>query len=101
MDVWTWSLSRFFRGIPCRARVPLTAAGVVDRVARGPLQFAAHFAMVEISGEFWMQLVVSALGILIMIAVAALLSWYKKTEGRSSGSRPKKMPDADLAGGEA
>jgi hypothetical protein len=65
------------------------------------LSFAAHFAMVEISGEFWMQLVVSALGILIMIAVAALLSWYKKTEGRSSGSRPKKMPDADLAGGEA
>lgn len=65
------------------------------------LSFAAHFAMVEISGAFWMQVAVSALGILIMIAVAGLLTWYKKTEGRSSGSRPKKMPDADLAGGEA
>jgi hypothetical protein len=64
------------------------------------LSFAAHFAMVEISGEFWMQVLVSALGILIMVAVASLLTWYKKTEGRS-GSRPKKTPDADLAGGEA
>jgi hypothetical protein len=65
------------------------------------LSFAAHFAMVEISGAFWMQVLVSALGILIMVAVAALLTWYKKTEGRSSGSRPKRAPDADLAGGEA
>jgi hypothetical protein len=65
------------------------------------LSFAAHFAMVEISGAFWMQVVVSALGILIMVAAAGLLSWYKQTEGRSSGSRPKKTPDADLAGGEA
>jgi hypothetical protein len=48
-----------------------------------------------------MQVLVSALGILIMVAVAALLTWYKKTEGRSSGSRPKRAPDADLAGGEA
>jgi hypothetical protein len=65
------------------------------------LSFAAHFAMVEISGAIWMQVLVSALGILIMIAAAGLITWYKKTEGRSSGSRPKKSPDADLAGGEA
>jgi hypothetical protein len=48
-----------------------------------------------------MQLLLSAVGILVMIAVAGLLSWYKRAEGRSPGSRPKKMPDADLAGGEA
>ena len=53
------------------------------------LSFAAHFAMVEISGAFWMQVLVSALGILIMIATAWLISWYKKVEGRSPGSRPK------------
>jgi hypothetical protein len=65
------------------------------------LSFAAHFAMVEISGSFWMQLVVSVLGIVIMVAAAAMLRWYKRAEGRSAGSRPKKTPDADLAGGEA
>jgi len=64
------------------------------------LSFAAHFAMVEISGAFWMQLLLSALGILARIAVAGLLTWYKRAEGRT-GSRPKKTPDADLAGGEA
>ena len=65
------------------------------------LSFAAHFAMVEISGAVWMQFLLSGLGILIMAAVAGLLTWYKRAEGRSPGSRPKKTPDADLAGGEA
>ncbi len=65
------------------------------------LSFAAHFAMVEVSGAFWMQFLASALGILIMIAAAGLITWYKRVEERSPGSRPKKVPDADLAGGEA
>ena len=65
------------------------------------LSFAAHFAMTEISGAFWLQVVASALGIVIMIAAAGLLTWYKKAEGRHPGSRPKKAADADLAGGEA
>jgi hypothetical protein len=65
------------------------------------LSFAAHFAMVEVSGAFWMQLLVSAVGILIMIAAACLIRWYKVAEGRSPGSRSMKTPDADLAGGEA
>jgi hypothetical protein len=64
------------------------------------LSFAGHFAMVEISGAIWMQALISALGILIMIAAAALISWYKRLEGRSPGSRSK-PPNADLAGGEA
>src|SRR5437660_11473512 len=51
------------------------------------LSFAAHFAMVEISGAVWMQLLVSAVGILVMIAVAGLLTWYKRAEGRSPGGR--------------
>src|SRR5262245_59270184 len=64
------------------------------------LSFAAHFAMTEISPALWMQVLASALGILIMIAAAALLRWYKNAERRSPGA-PKKTPDADLAGGEA
>jgi predicted Rdx family selenoprotein len=65
------------------------------------LSFAAHFAMVEVSAGLGMQCLVSALGILIMIAAAGVLMWYKKLEGRSPGSRAQKTPDADLAGGEA
>jgi hypothetical protein len=38
------------------------------------------------------------LGIVIMVASAALMAWYKRVEGKSSG-RPS--VDADLAGGEA
>ncbi len=63
------------------------------------LAFAAHFARVEISGGIPMQIAVSILGILIMIAVAWLISWYKSAEGRKS-ARPK-TAEADLAGGEA
>jgi hypothetical protein len=64
------------------------------------LAFAAHFAKVEISGGVAMQIVVSVLGILAMIAVAWLISWYKVIEGRKPSARPK-TPNADLAGGEA
>jgi hypothetical protein len=64
------------------------------------LAFAGHFAMVEISGAVWMQVLISLLGILIMIAAAAMITWYKMIEGRSPSTRPK-QPDADLAGGEA
>jgi hypothetical protein len=63
------------------------------------LAFAAHFVMVEIYGGLIMQVVLSIVGILIMIATAALISWYKDIETR--GGRPKRSPDADLAGGEA
>jgi hypothetical protein len=64
------------------------------------LAFAGHFALVEITGAFWMQVAISVFGIAAMIATAALITWYKDLEGRSPGSRSK-TPDADLAGGEA
>jgi hypothetical protein len=64
------------------------------------LAFAGHFALVEISGAFWMQVVISLFGIIAMIATAALITWYKDLEGRSPGQRPK-AADADLAGGGA
>jgi len=64
------------------------------------LAFAGHFFLVEVSDRLSVQVLVSALGIAAMIATAWLLSWYKRAEGRASGSGPK-QPDADLAGGEA
>jgi hypothetical protein len=64
------------------------------------LSFASHFAMVEVSDRVAMQVLVSALGIVAMVATAALITWYKKVEGRKPGSRPT-PPNADLAGGEA
>jgi hypothetical protein len=64
------------------------------------LSFAGHFVFQELSDRVIIQVLVSTLGVVIMVAAAALISWYKKIEGRSPGSRSK-PPDADLAGGEA
>jgi hypothetical protein len=46
------------------------------------------------------QTLISFAGILIMVATASLISWYKYIEGRTPTSRVK-TPDADLAGGGA
>jgi hypothetical protein len=64
------------------------------------LSFAGHFVFTELSDRVVTQVLVSALGVAIMVAAAALISWYKDIEGRSPGSRSK-PPDADLAGGGA
>jgi hypothetical protein len=64
------------------------------------LSFAGHFAMVEISGALWMQVVISVVGILTMIAAAAMIAWYKRADERRPATRPK-AANADLAGGEA
>jgi hypothetical protein len=62
------------------------------------LSFAAHFAMVEIDSGVGMQVASSLMGIAVMVATAALISWYKSIEGRRPRSRPG-PPDATLAGG--
>ena len=64
------------------------------------LAFTGHIVLVEVSDRVSMQVAISALGIALMVATAALITWYKVMEGRRPGSRPPKM-DADLAGGEA
>jgi len=64
------------------------------------LAFAGQFIISEYSGGPLIQIAISITGIIIMIATANLISWYKVIEGRSPGSRVK-QPDADLAGGEA
>jgi hypothetical protein len=64
------------------------------------LAFAGQFVIAESSGGPLLQTGISVLGIIVMIATANLVSWYKTIEGRSPVSRVK-SPDADLAGGEA
>jgi hypothetical protein len=64
------------------------------------LAFTGHIVLVEVSDRVSMQVAISALGIALMVATAALITWYKVMEGRRPGPRPPKM-DADLAGGEA
>jgi hypothetical protein len=64
------------------------------------LAFAGQFVISEWSGGPLIQALISLIGILIMVATASLISWYKQIEGRSPAGRSK-PPDADLAGGEA
>jgi hypothetical protein len=64
------------------------------------LAFAGQFVIAETSGGPLLQMAISVLGIILMVATAYLVSWYKGIEGRSPLARVK-SPDADLAGGEA
>jgi hypothetical protein len=68
------------------------------------LSFAAHFALVDINEGVGMQIATSVLGIVLMVATAAMISWYKRIEGRSPGSRSGPgvgPPSSTLAGGGA
>jgi hypothetical protein len=52
------------------------------------LSFAGHFVITEAGGGLATHILVSVAGILIMIAVALLLTWYKRTERSSRAPRP-------------
>jgi hypothetical protein len=54
------------------------------------LAFAAHFVFTEVSNQLITQIVVSFAGIVIMMSVAALLSWYKRVERQ----RPRQQSSA-------
>jgi hypothetical protein len=62
------------------------------------LSFAGHFATVEISGAIPMQILISVLGIAIMAATAALMTWYEDIEGRGGDAR-RAASGGDIAGG--
>jgi hypothetical protein len=64
------------------------------------LAFAGQFIISEWQGGPLIQIIVSLAGVLIMVATANLISWYKHMEGRGATTRVK-PPDADLAGGDA
>jgi len=44
------------------------------------LSFAAHFVLNEVTGTLAMQLLLSGTGIVLMVALSALLSWYGRVE---------------------
>jgi hypothetical protein len=44
------------------------------------LSFIAHFVLVEVTGEIWMQVVVSLAGIAAMTAIAYYRSWSKRMD---------------------
>jgi len=44
------------------------------------LSFVGHVVITEIGGWFWAQAAVNAAGIGLMIALAALLNWYRRTD---------------------
>src|SRR5215472_14663829 len=92
---WPWLKSRYLRpAILCgQHSLEIFCLGVF-------LAFAGQFIISEWSGGPLIQTFISLVGILIMVAVASLISWYKQIEGRSPTGRSK-PPDADLAGGEA
>ncbi len=46
------------------------------------LSFTAYFLLIEISPSVFMQLAVSAVGVALMIGLAALMSWYKALDKR-------------------
>jgi hypothetical protein len=51
------------------------------------LSFTAHFLMIEVSSRVAFQLLVSLGGILSMIALAGIMTWYKKLQSQT----PKKL----------
>ena len=61
------------------------------------LSFAGHFVFTEVSDRLPMQIAVSVAGIAIMVAAAALVSWYKKMERR--GPRPPAATPRYAGGG--
>jgi hypothetical protein len=62
------------------------------------LAFAGHFVLAEGGGGAALHALVSICGILIMWAVAWLISWYKHSADKSA-SRKGAAGNADLAGG--
>lgn len=62
------------------------------------LSFAGHFVFTEVSNRLAVQIAVSLCGIAIMVAAAAVLSWYKRVERQ--GPRPPSTKPG-YAGGDA
>jgi hypothetical protein len=101
--VTVWFIPRTWPPLNSRALYPAILCGQhsLEIFCLGVfLAFAGHFAMVEISGALWMQVVISVAGVLTMIAAAALIAWYKRADERRPGAR-QKPANADFAGGEA
>jgi hypothetical protein len=64
------------------------------------LSFAGHFVFTEVSNRVYMHIIVSVSGIVIMVAAAALISWYRRIERQGPGPRPPAIKPG-FAGGDA
>ncbi len=64
------------------------------------LAFAGHFVFTEVSNRLLTHVIVSVSGIVIMVAVAALVSWYRRVERQGPGPRPPSVKPG-YAGGDA
>jgi hypothetical protein len=62
------------------------------------LSFAGHFVFTEVSNRVLTQVIVSFAGIAIMVAIAALISWYRQAERRGGPHPPAAKPG--YAGGD-
>ncbi len=63
------------------------------------LAFAGHFVFTEVSNRLYMHILVSAVGIAIMVGVAALISWYRRLERQGPGPRPPSTEPGYAGGG--
>jgi hypothetical protein len=64
------------------------------------LSFAGHFVFTEVSNRVITHVIVSFVGIVIMVAAAALISWYRSVERQGPGPRPP-TTKTSYAGGSA
>ncbi|UPK36252.1 OpgC domain-containing protein [Bradyrhizobium sp. 186] len=63
------------------------------------LAFAGHFILAEVSGGAAMHALISLSGILIMWAMAWVISWYKRVADKSGSKTKSAIGSADMAGG--
>ena len=64
------------------------------------LSFAGHFVFTEFSNRVLIHVIVSISGIVIMVAAAVLISWYRTIERQGPGPRPP-TTKTGYAGGDA
>jgi hypothetical protein len=64
------------------------------------LAFAGHFVFTEVSNRLVTHIIVSVSGIAIMVAAAAMVSWYRRVERQGPGPRPPTTKPG-YAGGDA
>jgi len=61
------------------------------------LSFSSHFLLIELNGGVFMQIVVSAGGIVLMIGLAYLIRWYRRMDAVGSVRQPGRT---QITGGE-
>ena len=95
-------LPRDWRGLKSRWLRPMIVCGQhsLEIFCLGVfLAFAGHFVLAEVSGGAGLHFLVSISGILIMWAVAWVISWYKHVADKGASRIKSAGGNADLAGG--